>query len=194
MADPTALYSYRGNEPSLLPHEISWVEEWGQITYRTDVNSFTDEELEKAGYFGPVEVPSISIDYERLKWDSKKIKYIVEEISEEELWEKIRKERNRRLAECDWTMAADAPQNLNFREWEMYRERLRNLPSQYKHPKDVIWPISPEGRPDTDFDQPRIIESRLRWRVDDLEKTVKKIIANLMPEPVGIASTTLDGE
>lgn len=189
MADPNALYSYQGHEPQPLPHEISWVEEWGQTTFRTGVDNFTDEELAKAGYAGPYEVPEYNSEYQRLFWNSETLEYIVEDISYEELWSRVREERNRRLAECDWTMAADAPESLNFREWEMYRQRLRDITSFYNNPKDVIWPISPEGRADEDFDQPRIYEDRVLWRVRNLEEIVKKIITEVFPASVGIAST-----
>lgn len=175
MADPNALYSYQGQEPRPLPHEISWVEEWGQITYRTDASSFTDEELTKAGYSGPYEVPSINVDYQRLRWDSEVVNYIVEDISDEELWSEIRIERDKKLAECDWTMVSDVPVEVNQREWEMYRQRLRDLPSLYENPKDIVWPISPEGRPDDDFDQPRIYDVKLRWRVEDLENELSAL-------------------
>lgn len=188
MANPKLLYSYKGSEPQLLPHEISWIEDWGQITYRTDVNSFTDEELAKAGYTGPYEIPSLDIEHQTRRWDSENLTYVVEDIPEEVLWDKIRAERNRRLAESDWIMAADAPETLNFHEWEMYRQRLRDITDQYELAKDVIWPISPEGRSDDDFDQPRLYENRILWRVRDLEETVKNILAELAGS-VGIAST-----
>lgn len=189
MANPNALYSYQGHEPQPLPHEIYWKEEWGQTIFRTGVDSFTEEEVIRAGYTGPYEVPSFDQEYQRLFWDSKKLKYVVEDISDEELWSKVRAERNRLLAECDWTMAADAPESLNFHEWEMYRQRLRDITIFYEHPKDVQWPISPEGRADSDFDQPRIYEDRVLWRVRDLEGMVKRLITEVFPAPVGIAST-----
>jgi hypothetical protein len=188
MANKKDLYSYQRQEPQPLPHEITWNNGFNLVS-RTGVESFIDEEIEKAGYTGPYEVPEYNQEYQKLFWDSINLSYVVEDIPEEELWDKIRRERNRLLSECDWTMAADAPEDLNFREWEMYRQRLRDLPSLYENPKDVIWPISPEGRPDSDFDQPRIYEDRILWRVRDLEGMVKRIITEVFPEPVGISST-----
>lgn len=176
MADLNALYSYQGQEPRPLPHEIFWVEEWGQTIFRTGVESFTEEELVKAGYTGPYKVPSFDQEYQRVFWNSEKLKYIVKDIPNEELWSTIRAERNRLLSNSDWTMAIDAPESLNFHEWEMYRQRLRDIPSLYDHPMDVVWPISPEGRPDESFDQPRIYEDRLLWRVRDLENAVMRMI------------------
>lgn len=188
MANPNELYSYQGQEPQPLPHEICWDSGSGMV-YRTGVESFTEEEVKKAGYSGPYKRPEYNQEYQRMFWDSENLKYVVEDVSNEELWDRIRAERDRLLAKCDWTMAADAPEDLNFHEWEMYRQRLRDLPSLYENPKDVIFPISPEGRPDSDFDQPRLYEDRILWRVRDLEEIVKRLTAEVFPKPVGIAST-----
>jgi len=189
MADPNALYSYKGSEPQPLPHEIFWKEDWGQITYRTDANTFTEEELVKAGYTGPYEVPSIDIELQTRRWDSENLTYVVEDISEEILWDKVRQQRNNLLLASDWTMAADAPERLNFREWEMYRQRLRDITENFESPKDVIWPESPEGRPDEDFDQPRVYEDRILWRIRDLEAVVKRLTTEVFSQSVGISST-----
>lgn len=171
MADPTALYSYQGQEPAPLPEKILL----SDGRKRTDISTFTAKEIKDAGFTGPYTVPSFDQEYQRVYWNSENLSFVVEDISEEELWKRIREKRNILLSECDWTMAADAPEDLNFHEWEMYRQRLRDLPSFYNHPKDVIFPISPEGRPDSDFDQPRIYEDRILWRVRDLENLVKNI-------------------
>lgn len=188
MADPTALYSYKGQEPAPLPDKILL----SDGRKRTDISSFTAKEIKDAGFTGPYVRPEFDEEYQRVSWDSDNLSFVVEDISEEELWERIRKERNRLLSECDWTMAADAPEDLNYREWEMYRQRLRDLPSFYAHPKDVIFPISPEGRSDEDFDQPRVYENRLRSRILGLEEIVKKLETEVFPLKVGIATTTLE--
>ena len=189
MADPTALYSYQGQEPRPLPHEIHYQESWGATNFRQGVESFTNEELEKAGYTGPYERPEFNSEVETQTWDSELGDWVTTPIPEEILWAQVRAERNRLLAESDWTMTADAPEDLNFREWEMYRQRLRDLPSFYETPQDVIWPQSPEGRSDDDFDQPRVYENRVLWRVRDLEGMVQRLITEVFPQPVGIAST-----
>lgn len=156
---------------------------------RTNPETFTAEELADAGYTGPYTRPSFDPETETQRWDAKIGDWVTEPISNEELWSKVRAERNRLLAECDWTMAADAPESLNFHEWEMYRQRLRDITTFYEHPKDVIFPISPKGRADEDFDQPRVYEDRVLWRVRGLEGMVKRLITEVFPTPVGIAST-----
>lgn len=188
MTDLNALYSYQGQEPQRLPERISLSD--GRS--RTDASSFTEEELNDAGFTGPHENPSINIEYQTKSWNLEKVRYDVKDKSDEEIWEPIRRERNRLLAESDWTMTADAPENTNFHEWEMHRQRLRDLPSLYEDPRDVIFPRSPEGRADDDFDQPRIHELRLRWRVQDVEAIVRRLVTEVFPEPVGIASTNIE--
>ena len=171
MTDSTALYSYQGQEPHPLPHKIRLSD--GRS--RTDSSSFTDEEVTDAGYTGPYTIPDYDQEYQRISWDSENLAFVVEDKPDEEIWETIRRERNRLLSESDWTMTADAPENTNFHEWEMYRQRLRDLPSFYEDPRNVIFPRSPEGIADEDFDQPRIHENRLLWRIRDLEEIVKNL-------------------
>jgi hypothetical protein len=59
----------------------------------------------------------------------------------------IREMRNEFLAGCDWTQVPDSPLTAEQRsEWQMYRQRLRDLPSDYSHVtswEDVIWPDPP---------------------------------------------------
>lgn len=172
MANPTALYSHQGREPRQLPHTIRL----SDGRKRTDATTFTDEELADIGVTGPYEVPSYDPETQKLSWDSETLSFSVNEISDEEFWAAVRERRNRLLAESDWTMLADASPKVNFREWEMYRERLRQLPELYADSREnFTWPISPEGRPDSDFDQERVFENTLRFRVIDLERAVAGI-------------------
>jgi len=54
----------------------------------------------------------------------------------------IRADRNKRLAECDWTQVADAPSAKQF-AWAEYRQKLRDLPAQAGFPWTVTWPDAP---------------------------------------------------
>lgn len=63
----------------------------------------------------------------------------------EEVQEDIRRERNTRLAQCDWTQVPDAP--VDQTAWRTYRQALRDLPSQYQNETDfanVVFPNPPE--------------------------------------------------
>lgn len=54
----------------------------------------------------------------------------------------IRADRDKRLAETDWTQVADAP--VDSAVWSVYRQSLRDVPSQEGFPWNVVWPTQPE--------------------------------------------------
>lgn len=56
----------------------------------------------------------------------------------------VRQERNRRLAECDWTQLADSPLDAEAKAaWAFYRENLRMVPQQDGFPWEINWPPKP---------------------------------------------------
>jgi len=56
----------------------------------------------------------------------------------------VRKERDSKLAECDWRVikAIESNQPQDF-EWAAYRQALRDVPTQAGFPLAVIWPQEP---------------------------------------------------
>jgi hypothetical protein len=56
----------------------------------------------------------------------------------------VRADRNKRLADCDWTQLADSPLDPDGKlAWQLYRETLRMVPEQPGFPWDVQWPPEP---------------------------------------------------
>ena len=55
---------------------------------------------------------------------------------------RVRADRDKRLADTDWTQVADAP--VDSEAWATYRQALRNIPAQATFPWDVVWPEMPE--------------------------------------------------
>lgn len=56
----------------------------------------------------------------------------------------VRADRNRRLADCDWTQLTDSPLNPEAKAaWAFYRENLRMVPDQPGFPWNVQWPPQP---------------------------------------------------
>lgn len=53
----------------------------------------------------------------------------------------VRLQRNVLLSESDWTQVADAP--VDKAAWAIYRQALRDIPSQVGFPLDVVWPEKP---------------------------------------------------
>lgn len=68
-------------------------------------------------------------------------------ISEQSTQEEIRRIRNIRLKNTDWTLAADSPLSESKKaEWISYRQALRDLPAQYNSNDsfdDVVFPTQP---------------------------------------------------
>jgi len=68
--------------------------------------------------------------------------------SNDDTLEIVRKIRQSRLKNCDWTQAADSPlSNEKKAEWATYRQALRDLPEQYTNAdvlSDVVFPSQPE--------------------------------------------------
>lgn len=58
----------------------------------------------------------------------------------EEQWTDVRAERNRKLADCDWTQLPDAP--VDAAAWATYRQELRDV-TQQADPFNITWPIEP---------------------------------------------------
>lgn len=56
-------------------------------------------------------------------------------------WAYLRQERNRLLAESDWTVLADTP--TPTAAWKTYRQALRDLPDNTTDPFNPVWPTPP---------------------------------------------------
>lgn len=57
----------------------------------------------------------------------------------------VRADRNRRLAECDWTQLPDAP--VDAQAWAAYRQALRDVSQQEGFPHNIVWPNDPNWVP-----------------------------------------------
>ncbi len=64
------------------------------------------------------------------------------------VFERLRQERNRRLAEVDWVFSTDyhIPDQMRD-EWTRYRQALRDLPSVTTDPVNPVWPEKPAVSP-----------------------------------------------
>lgn len=60
-------------------------------------------------------------------------------------WVDLRVRRDGLLSLCDWTQVTDAPLTDAQRQaWAVYRQALRDLPSNTSDPFNVIWPEEPQ--------------------------------------------------
>ena len=64
--------------------------------------------------------------------------------SSEILSTKARAQRDKLLAETDWTQVLDAPIDTDTREaYRAYRQALRDIPEQEGFPRSIVWPELP---------------------------------------------------
>jgi hypothetical protein len=59
-------------------------------------------------------------------------------------WEQIRSQRDALLKDSDWAAFADANPKPSKEAWLTYRQSLRDIPSTFKSPEEVIWPEKPQ--------------------------------------------------
>ena len=59
-------------------------------------------------------------------------------------WANIRNFRNKDLASSDWTILDDSPLASSKKlEWQVYRQKLRDIPKDNDDPDDINWPTQP---------------------------------------------------
>ena len=63
------------------------------------------------------------------------IKYCPDSFNKEVL-----EQRNKLLAETDWTQLPDVPENTKSR-YKEYRQALRDITKQPGYPDNIIWPL-----------------------------------------------------
>jgi hypothetical protein len=56
-------------------------------------------------------------------------------------WKALRDQRNRLLADSDWTVLSDSP--TSTAAWKTYRQALRDLPANTTDPTAPDWPTPP---------------------------------------------------
>lgn len=72
-----------------------------------------------------------------------KQQWAVSNLPEDTAIANIRAKRNQLLANSDWTQLADSPVNKDA--WSVYRQALRDIPSQVGFPFSVEWPLKPNA-------------------------------------------------
>lgn len=141
MADPTALYSYQGQEPQVLPYRIRL----NDGTAPSDPTTYTDKQLAEAGFTGPYTKPEFNDEVETQAWDFEEQNWVTTPIPNEVFWEKMRGTRDKLLSSSDWSQLPDAPLTSSQKtQWKTYRQELRDLPINTEDPKNIVWPLQPK--------------------------------------------------
>ena len=118
-------------------HAVIWNDDAGYIEYKN-----TPKEI----------IEDLGIYEQALEtFDAEKQRRLREQLAEEELkeasrdyWKELRNKRDFLLSQSDWTQGNDSPLTLQQKEeWKIYRQALRDVPSNTIDPKRPVWPLSP---------------------------------------------------
>lgn len=64
-------------------------------------------------------------------------------ITDEQMWKRVRQQRDRLLSGSDITQLPDSP--FDAAAWATYRQALRDIPQNQTDPNDIAWPEAPSG-------------------------------------------------
>lgn len=128
---------HTGSLPSPLPNRIRL----SNGTTRTDVSTFTPEEIADAGYLEVEDPPNVAYP-NKVVWTG--TMWAIEEPSDLDIemqWNSIRQYRNTLLAQSDvevlkcYELGVPVPTNI-----VQYRQALRDLPQVQTDPYAIQWP------------------------------------------------------
>jgi len=111
--------------------------------YNIQTEPTVDESIEKLVV---VTTPSL-VDDVWTKWN-------VVALSTELKWDFVRLQRDWQLINSDWTQAADATQSVTAAKktkWATFRQELRDIPTTFTNPEDVVFPTPPDALPVVDL-------------------------------------------
>lgn len=129
-------------------HAIQWDEDHGEIEYKDP--SVPNEVITD---FSPYQYLVDGLNEELLRLEAEAeakeqarkdsiilVKDVYEEVKLETLWDRIRRERNGRLAITDWTQLPGAKLTLQcILAFADYRQELRDIPQTYQAPEETLW-------------------------------------------------------
>lgn len=117
------------------------------LKYRlmTEVNHGSEEQPEIQQIFSDVSMGWSEANEELAKREAYNGEYTIETIEDVSMTaEEARAERDKLLAETDWTQVLDAPIDAETREaYRAYRQALRDIPEQEGFPDTITWPELP---------------------------------------------------
>ncbi len=162
------MYSYKGRYPvRSLPYRME-VEEMfnGRMKRRTYTAEAVTQNAEKFGYIEVADRPSHDAARQSCNWNSETLSWDVADFTDEHIaamktseFSQLRQARNQKLLESDWSQVLYAAatdtedaiyghkdrqiKDFISREWEEYRQELRDLPANTEDARNVSWPNPP---------------------------------------------------
>lgn len=80
-----------------------------------------------------------------IAYKSRKLQ-LIDYVDPPKTWDQIRRRRDTKLSNCDWTQIPDNQLSEDDRAlWREYRQKLRDVTELFSDPDDVVWPMSPDA-------------------------------------------------
>ena len=89
------------------------------------------------------ESKAFDVDNNPVALDEASIAEEITRLEAEQPWKELRQERNRRIAETDYTALSDSTLTDDMKT---YRQELRDLPANTTDPANPVWPTKPEAQ------------------------------------------------
>jgi len=154
------LYSFKNNYPISkleIPNRIRMPD--GTTRTTTLDSTFTEEELNQAGWMPVSDPPNYDGDRSRLTWgitEDLSYGWIMQDIPEEEKADEIRKSRDARINRFAWRIERCQREHRlgltpkdDINELDNYMQRLADITEQENFPWEVEWPQEPNTTTNT---------------------------------------------
>lgn len=113
------------------------------LVFCETVRSMMDGEPPSFGHSGTWESLEFPEGYEKPSKEEFEAK--LQENLTNKAFDVLRKARNKKLLECDWTQFPNSPlSETKKQEWDTYRQTLRDLPANTEDPTNPVWPTPPK--------------------------------------------------
>ena len=119
-------------------HAVQWYNTWGEVEY---TDGSPNERIEELGIYQQA-VIDFNNEKQRIEDEQKAQEEAIE--ASRDYWKELRRLRDQKLTQCDWTQIADVPLAEEQKTaWATYRQALRDVPANTEDPKNPVWPAKP---------------------------------------------------
>ena len=130
---------------SWIPSNVTyliWYGTKGSINYKIDENG--NGPVEFITELGIYEQAVEMFNNEKQRIEDEKIAQAEAIEASRDYWKELRRLRDQKLTQCDWTQIADVPLAEEQKTaWATYRQALRDVPANTEDPKNPVWPTAP---------------------------------------------------
>ena len=174
-------YTKDGWYPTELPERIRL----SNGLTKTDSSTFTEEDIEDAGYIAVEDKPEIE-SYQEVEWDSENFEWKIISIEESVLSSKMKELRNSLINKESWRfdryksetrLGLEPSEDIS--KLDKYIQKLRDVPQQENFPFEIKWPSPIENIEQKIKEEEEIVLIRVYELATEFDTNSKNIIKML---------------